>query len=78
VAEILGYSNVSGAISDHCKGASESLLPSAGGPQMTKIIPERDVYRLVMRSKLKSAEKFEDWVVGDVLPTIRKTGKYGG
>ena len=29
-----------------------------------------------MRSKLPSAEKFESWVVDDVLPTLRKTGSY--
>jgi prophage antirepressor-like protein len=29
-----------------------------------------------MRSKLPSAEKFEEWVVGTVLPAIRKTGGY--
>lgn len=40
------------------------------------VIPERDVYRLIMRSKLPSAEQFEDWVVGTVLPAIRKTGGY--
>ncbi|WP_422491669.1 BRO family protein [Endozoicomonas sp. ALE010] len=42
-----------------------------------QIIPERDVYRLVMRSKLPAAEKFEEWVVAEVLPSIRKTGGYG-
>lgn len=40
------------------------------------IIPERDLYRLIMRSKLPSAERFEEWVVGTVLPAIRKTGSY--
>lgn len=40
------------------------------------IIPERDLYRLVMRSRLPSAERFEEWVVGTVLPAIRKTGSY--
>jgi len=39
-------------------------------------IPERDVYRLIMRSKLESAERFEEWVVGEVLPSIRKNGGY--
>lgn len=43
----------------------------------TIIIPERDVYRLVMRSKLPAAERFEEKVVGEVLPTIRRTGGYG-
>jgi anti-repressor protein len=41
-----------------------------------QLIPERDVYRLIMRSKMPEAEKFEDWVVGEVLPSIRKTGSY--
>lgn len=40
------------------------------------IIPEGDLYRLVIHSKLPSAEKFESWVFDDVLPTIRKTGSY--
>ncbi|KXS55200.1 MAG: prophage antirepressor [Marinobacter sp. T13-3] len=76
VAEILEYKNPLKAIRDHCKGVNETVLPSAGGPQTVKIIPERDVYRLVMRSKLPSAEAFEEWVVGEVLPSIRKTGGY--
>jgi len=42
--------------------------------QQTVIIPESDVYRLLSRSKLKSAEKFEEWIYEEVLPTIRKTG----
>lgn len=42
----------------------------------TKWIPESDMYRLVMKSTKNEAEKFQDWVCEDVLPTIRKTGKY--
>lgn len=76
VATLLGYSNVSDAISRHCKGGRETRLPSAGGDQMVKIIPERDVYRLIMRSKLPAAEEFEEWVVTEVLPSIRKNGAY--
>jgi len=40
------------------------------------IIPESDVYRLIMRSRLPEAERFEEWVVGEVLPSIRKHGGY--
>ena len=76
VAEILGYTNTRKAILDHCKGGNETVLPSAGGNQIVKIIPERDVYRLIMRSKMPKAEQFEEWVVGEVLPSIRKTGSY--
>jgi hypothetical protein len=47
-----------------------------GQVRAVQIIPERDLYRLVMKSKLPAAEQFEEWVVGQVLPTIRKTGSY--
>lgn len=77
VANLLGYRNSRDAIARHCKGGRETRLPSAGGNQVVRLIPERDVYRLIMRSKLPAAEAFEDWVVSDVLPSLRKTGGYG-
>lgn len=39
-------------------------------------MPQSDVYRLIFRSKLPAAERFENWVTSEVLPTIRKTGSY--
>ena len=39
-------------------------------------IPEGDLYRLIVHSKLPSAEQFERWVFDEVLPTIRKHGAY--
>ncbi len=42
----------------------------------TSFIPEGDVYRLIVSSKLENAQKFESWVFDEVLPTIRKTGGY--
>jgi prophage antirepressor-like protein len=76
VANILQYTNVHKAISDHCKGVTKRYILTNGGRQNVNVIPERDVYRLVMNSKMPEAEKFEEWVVGDVLPSIRKTGSY--
>ncbi|MBE1275642.1 phage antirepressor KilAC domain-containing protein [Enterovibrio baiacu] len=76
VASILGYSNPRDAVNRYFKEGRETRLPTNSGEQLAKIIPERDVYRLIMRSKLPEAEKFEDWVVSDVLPSIRKTGNY--
>ena len=73
VAVALGYKNSREAIIEHCKGGSEMLLPSKGGNQLTKIIPESDLYRLILRSKLPQAEAFQDWVTSEVLPSIRKT-----
>ncbi|WP_338329698.1 phage antirepressor KilAC domain-containing protein [Commensalibacter sp. Nvir] len=77
VAKALGYSKPRNAIAQHCKSAISigALNQGALDPQ-TKIIPERDVYRLIMRSKLPSAEAFEEKVVGEILPSIRKTGGY--
>lgn len=59
VAELLGYSNTAKAVRDHCKGVNEMDTPTQGGVQTVKIIPERDLYRLIMRSKMPEAEKFE-------------------
>jgi prophage antirepressor-like protein len=42
----------------------------------TKLIPESDVWRLVIKSRLPEAEKIEQWIMEDVLPQIRKTGSY--
>lgn len=79
VATVLGYSNTKDAVGRHCKAAISGgvvVRDSMGREQNMTIIPERDVYRLVMRSRLPSAERFEEWVVGEVLPSIRKTGSY--
>lgn len=75
-ARILGYKNPQKAVRDHCKGVNESFTPSAGGLQKVKYIPEGDLYRLIIKSKLPSALKFEAWVMDDVLPTIRRFGFY--
>lgn len=39
-------------------------------------LPEGDVYRLIVHSRLPGAERFEKWVFDEVLPTIRRTGGY--
>jgi prophage antirepressor-like protein len=79
VAAALGYANTREAINMHCK----YLKPLGGSVSLpleiqshTTIIPEKDVYRLIMRSQLPSAEKFQDWVMDEVLPDIRKHGMY--
>lgn len=76
VAKALGYSNPRKAILDHCKGVTKRDTPTSSGVQSMSYINEGDLYRLIMKSKLPSAEKFESWVMGEVLPAIRKTGSY--
>lgn len=76
IAKALGYARPADAITDHCKGVAVLPTPTNGGIQQVKYIPESDVYRLVMRSKLPVAEQFQDWVCEEILPSIRKTGWY--
>lgn len=77
VAKILGYKNPSDATNKHCRNAIMAWgSDSLGRRQEFKMIPESDLYRLIISSKLPSAEKFEKWVFEEVLPTIRKHGAY--
>lgn len=76
VAEALGYTDTDQAIRKHCKAAITSPVESTGQMRHMRIIPERDVYRLIFNSRLQSAERFEEWVVAEVLPSIRKRGMF--
>lgn len=76
VAKALGYSSPKNAVAAHCKGALKRCTLTDGGQQEMSFIPESDLYRLVFRSKLPSAEKFTDWVTSEVLPSVRKHGAY--
>lgn len=77
VAKALGYARPRDAIAAHAKGAVKRRTLTNGGEQEITFIPEGDVYRLIARSKLPAAERFERWVFDEVLPTIRKQGTYG-
>jgi prophage antirepressor-like protein len=76
VALALGYAEPHKAVSRHCKKANDFNRDDSSRTPSAKIIPESDVYRLIMRSTLPSAEQFQDWVVEEVLPSIRKHGGY--
>ncbi len=76
VAKALGYSVPKDAVARHCKGAMKQRYLTEGGEQEVNFIPEGDVYRLIIRSRLPKAEEFEHWVFDEVLPSIRQTGNY--
>jgi prophage antirepressor-like protein len=76
VAIALGYKEYQRAVTDHCKGVCVLHTPSPRGLQPTKYIGEADIYRLIFKSRLPAAEKFQDWVFEEVLPSIRKHGAY--
>ncbi len=79
VCDILGYTNDSKALKDHCKenGVTKRyLIDSMQRKQEAVFINEPNLYRLIIKSRKPEAEPFETWVFEEVLPQIRKTGKY--
>ena len=88
VAKALGYADASSIVSKKCKNGIKQLINvgyqngnshnKARNTQKMTLIPESDIYRLIFGSKLKEAEKFQDWVFDEVLPSIRKHGAYVG
>lgn len=77
-AVILGHENPARAVRKYCKGVTKTVTPTNGGTQPVNYIPEGDLYRLIVSSKLPKAEEFERWVFDEVLPQIRHNGGYIG
>lgn len=80
VADVLGYVNQQKAIRMHCKhakpvGVTNSVTLHDLNPQ-TVIIKKNDIYRLIVRSEMPIADKFESWLFDEVLPAIEKHGHY--
>ena len=78
VCAILGYTNSRKALQDHCKqgGVTKRYTPTKSADQEITFINEPNLYRLIIKSRKPEAEPFEAWVFEEVLPQIRKTGKY--
>ncbi|WP_338135936.1 phage antirepressor KilAC domain-containing protein [Paenibacillus thiaminolyticus] len=84
VAKSLEYARPYEAVSAHCKGAVKYRVLTNGGTQEVKVIPEGDIYRLIVKAADQSrnpeikekAERYERWVFDEVLPSIRKHGAY--
>lgn len=76
VARALGYVNPRDAVGRRCRGVVKRDAYTNKRRQEMTFIPESDLYRLVFGSKLPSAERFVNWVTEEVLPSIRKTGRY--
>ena len=87
IANALGYEKTRNAILKHVDDDDKSILDDLRrGPQIRAplkneqggsiFINESGLYSLILRSKLESAKVFKRWVTKDVLPSIRKTGRY--
>lgn len=78
-AVILGYADPHKAVKQHTKKdgwVNRPVIDRLGRTQEKKYINEGNLYRLIARSKLPAAERFEKWVFDEVLPCIRKYGAY--
>ena len=54
-----------------------SVLPIAGQNRSVNLVSESGLYALIFKSNKPSAKVFRKWVTKEVIPSIRKTGKYG-
>lgn len=84
VAAVLGYANPTRDVTRHTNerqrkqyqiGTGASNVTGTG-ERLMNVVSEPGVYRLVMRSNLPAAERFQDWLAEEVIPSIRKTGRY--
>ena len=87
IAKALGYEKTRNAILNHVNDDDKSILEDLRrGPQIRApfkneqggsiFINESGLYSLIFGSKLESAKEFKRWVTSQVLPSIRKTGRY--
>jgi anti-repressor protein len=78
VCAVLGYRNSRDAVAKHVRAGQRrvSRFATPSGEQQMTIVSEAGLYRLIMRSNVTDAERFQDWVTDEVLPQIRRTGAY--
>ena len=77
VGDMIGLARVRDSLvnmNDKFKVAGQTR--TRGGLQQTYFLKESGLYWLLMRSNKKEAEVFQTWVCEEVIPSIRKTGKY--
>jgi anti-repressor protein len=77
VAKCLGITQTKGNLTFVRWGRVNSYLPT-NSPEVGKgdLIPESLVYKLAFKAKSELAEKFQDWLAIEVIPSIRKHGAY--
>ena len=78
VASALGYKNSMDALMRHVDDEVKlgSGITTSGQNREMIIINESGLYALILSSKLESAKRFKRWVTSEVLPQIRKNGRY--
>lgn len=77
VAKALGYArseNMTNILDADEKGTA--ITSTLGGPQEVVIINESGLNNAIFSSRKPEARAYRKWVTGEVLPSIRKTGRY--
>ena len=74
ICDVLGLSNPTVALNALDQDERSKFLLGRQGE--TNIINESGLYALIFRSNKPNARKFRKWITSEVLPSIRKTGKY--
>ena len=77
VCDVLEIKNSNDVVSRiNPKGVASIYTLTKGGNQKLTYINESNLYKVIFQSRKPQAEEFTEWVTGEVLPTIRKTGSY--
>jgi len=79
ICAVLGMKSSPSQVAQRLPGGVQKTDPleTAGGTQNATWVTEAGFYRVVLRSNSPKAEPFIAWVTEDVLPTLRRTGRYG-
>ena len=79
VCEVLTIANsrrVASEVLDDDGVRKAYITDCLGREQEAAFVNEPNLYRVIFRSNKPEAKQFQDWVFNEVLPTIRKTGRY--
>lgn len=77
VAKALGYrvaADMAKMLEEDEKGMH--IVHTLGGEQSVIVISESGMYAAVLKSRREEAKRFRKWVTAEVLPSLRKTGRY--
>lgn len=79
ICKALSHSNPRKAIADLVDPediVKAEITDSMGRTQTVNCVTESGLYALIFGSKLDTAKRFKRWVTSEVLPAIRRTGRY--
>jgi len=87
VCDVMEYDNYRNALKTHVKAEDKKSLyelrrswgdndTELNNETKVRYVSETGLYDLAIKSKKPAAVQFKDWITGEVLPSLRRTGKY--